>query len=313
MRGPTRALAYIGGVVALSAIPAPAQATAGAAATQALNCQVVAVKPTVDNKGVVRGEIQREGCERPITLRVRLIADKPGSDPILASASRTLINGAVTTTANCTSDADSYYVVALGRNGLVAESQAVKLSCGPGASPSPSVTPTRPQPTPTRPTPSRTPTRTPTATPTSTVAPTASPEPTETDGLVGTAIEREVVRLTNDARRQNGCQPVTADARLRAAAAGHSKDMADRGYFSHTSPEGKNPGDRIKASGFTPMRGWGENIAMGQRTAEAVVKGWLNSAGHRANMLNCAHTHIGVGHHAGGAKGGPYWTQVFAR
>jgi uncharacterized protein YkwD len=137
----------------------------------------------------------------------------------------------------------------------------------------------------------------------------ATPAPPPTSP--GNAAEDEVVRLTNQARQGAGCGALTHDAKLRTAALGHSTDMTAKNYFAHNSPDGRNPGDRIKAAGFSPIRAWGENIALGQPTPAAVVQAWLDSPGHRANIMNCAYTHIGVGLFKG-AKG-PYWTQVFAR
>ncbi|MFG1945071.1 CAP domain-containing protein [Nonomuraea sp. NPDC048826] len=127
-------------------------------------------------------------------------------------------------------------------------------------------------------------------------------------GSGASAAESEVVRLTNRARAGNGCRPLVHDAKLRKAAERHSADMAARGYFDHTGRNGSSAGDRIQAAGFAPIRSWGENIAMGQRTAAQVVQGWLDSPGHRQNIMNCSFTHIGVGHH----PKGPHWTQVFA-
>ncbi|SDH24814.1 Uncharacterized conserved protein YkwD, contains CAP (CSP/antigen 5/PR1) domain [Sinosporangium album] len=312
MRKSARALAFAGGVVALSAVSNPAEASAAPASA----CKVVAVNPVVDDNGNVRGSARREGCSTGATLRVRVIADKPGSDKILSSTSRSLTNGAVSSTARCSADAEGYYVVAIETGGRVTESQAVTLTCGtpstPTATPRPTTTTTA---TP-RPTPSVTPTATQSATPTSTrsTTPTATPpgSPSSTPTAGGaSSFENEVVRLTNNARRQAGCGEVKFDARLRAAAYGHSKDMGDNNYFSHTSKNGRGPGDRIKAAGFTPVRAWAENIAMGQRTAAAVVDAWLKSSGHAANIKNCTYTHIGVGYYAHSRA--PYWTQVFAR
>ncbi|WP_162794942.1 CAP domain-containing protein [Nonomuraea lactucae] len=133
--------------------------------------------------------------------------------------------------------------------------------------------------------------------------------PTEnTEDSGASSVEEAVVQLTNAARARNGCKALVHDPKLHAAAERHSADMAARRYFDHESPDGRDPGDRVRAAGFAPIRTWGENIAMGQRTAADVVQGWLDSPGHRANIMNCAFTHIGVGHVASG----PYWTQVFA-
>ncbi|MGR6914997.1 CAP domain-containing protein [[Actinomadura] parvosata] len=120
------------------------------------------------------------------------------------------------------------------------------------------------------------------------------------------AAESRVVALTNAARARNGCRAVVHDPKLHLAAERHSADMARRNYFSHTSRDGRTFGQRIKATGFAFRRA-AENIAQGQPTAAAVVKAWLHSPGHRANLLNCAYTHIGVGHH----PKGPTWTQDF--
>jgi uncharacterized protein YkwD len=100
------------------------------------------------------------------------------------------------------------------------------------------------------------------------------------------------------------------DTDLRAAARGHSQDMHARGYFDHNSPDGKEPWDRIKASGYVgASRGFAENIAKGYATAQAVVDGWMNSPGHRANILNCSLKAVGIGVEYG--SGGPWWTQDF--
>ncbi|MFI6597975.1 CAP domain-containing protein [Nonomuraea sp. NPDC050536] len=135
-----------------------------------------------------------------------------------------------------------------------------------------------------------------------------TPRTPTTPATGGSSVEDQVVSLTNKARASNGCRPLVSDPKLSAAAREHSADMAAKGYFDHTSKDGRSPGDRIKAAGFSPISTWGENIAMGQRTPADVVEGWLNSPGHRANIMNCAFTHIGVGY----AKQGPLWTQVFA-
>ncbi|MFI0353170.1 CAP domain-containing protein [Actinomadura sp. 9N407] len=118
----------------------------------------------------------------------------------------------------------------------------------------------------------------------------------------------QVVSLTNAERAKHGCRPLTLDGRLQNAAQRHSADMAARGFFSHTSPEGKSPGDRITAAGYR-WSTYGENIAAGQPTPSSVVSAWMKSPGHRANILNCSFRHIGIGL---ARKGGtPNWTQVF--
>jgi uncharacterized protein YkwD len=97
------------------------------------------------------------------------------------------------------------------------------------------------------------------------------------------------------------------DARLARAARAHSADMDHRHYFDHDSRDGRSPWDRIKAAGY-PAPG-AENIAMGQPTAASVMNAWMNSSGHRANILNCGLKSIGVGVQYD--SGGPWWTEDF--
>ncbi|MCD9193496.1 CAP domain-containing protein [Streptomyces albireticuli] len=119
----------------------------------------------------------------------------------------------------------------------------------------------------------------------------------------------DVLALTNAERRAAGLRPLAADARLGTAAQAHSADMAGRGFYSHTTPEGGEPWDRAAAAGAA-HRGIGENIACGQRTPAEVVRGWMDSPGHRANILKPDFTHLGVGYATGGSAG-TYWTQLF--
>lgn len=121
--------------------------------------------------------------------------------------------------------------------------------------------------------------------------------------------QQQVLQLTNANRAEAGCSALILDPTLNTVADGHSEDMAVRNYFSHDSPDGDGPGDRISDAGYQG-RGWGENIAAGHRTAEAVVEGWMNSEGHRRNILNCDFNELGVGYAQGGSYG-TYWTQVF--
>ncbi|MER5961487.1 CAP domain-containing protein [Streptomyces sp. NPDC002057] len=117
----------------------------------------------------------------------------------------------------------------------------------------------------------------------------------------------QVVALVNEERAKAGCGPLTVNATLTRAAQGHSEDMAARDFFDHTNPDGAGPGERVTAAGY-PWSTYGENIAMGQSTPEQVMDSWMNSPGHRANILNCDFKEIGIGLHS---SGGPYWTQVF--
>ena len=118
--------------------------------------------------------------------------------------------------------------------------------------------------------------------------------------------ENEVIRLVNEQRVQNGLKPLTANWELSRVARFKSQDMVDNRYFSHTSPTYGSPFQMIRAFGLS-FRTAGENIAYGQRTPQSVVKAWMNSSGHRANILNASYTQIGVGYVAQGH----YWTQMF--
>ncbi|MFC7687154.1 CAP domain-containing protein [Ureibacillus sp. GCM10028918] len=120
------------------------------------------------------------------------------------------------------------------------------------------------------------------------------------------AFETKVVKLTNAERAKQGLAPLKTYAPLMKVAHAKSQDMASNNYFSHTSPTYGSPFDQIKAAGIT-YRAAGENIAQGQRTPEEVVQAWMNSEGHRANILNGSYTHIGVGY----VEDGNYWTQQF--
>ena len=128
--------------------------------------------------------------------------------------------------------------------------------------------------------------------------------PTTDDSV--TSFEKEVIRLVNEERKARGLSPLTYDWQLSRVARYKSQDMKDNNYFSHTSPTYGSPFEMMKSFGIT-YRTAGENIAKGYKTPKAVVEGWMNSSGHRANILNSSFTHIGVGYVASGN----YWTQMF--
>ncbi len=187
--------------------------------------------------------------------------------------------------------------VELSSPSAVATSPSASASPSPSASRSKKASPSKtPRPARKSPTlrPSPRPTRSASATPLS------QPAPTDTVA--------QVVALVNKERANAGCGPLTEDAQLNKAAQGHSDDMAARDFFDHTNPDGADPGQRITAAGYT-WSTYGENIAQGQQTPEAVMDSWMNSPGHRANILNCSFKDIGVGVHTG--SGGPWWTQDF--
>ncbi|MGK5522375.1 CAP domain-containing protein, partial [Micromonospora sp. URMC 107] len=119
---------------------------------------------------------------------------------------------------------------------------------------------------------------------------------------------RQVVDLVNAERAKAGCGALGIDDKLTTAAQRHSQDQADHRNMSHTGSDGSDPGDRLDRVGYA-WRTYGENVAWNQQTPAAVMDAWMNSPGHRANILNCAFTEIGVGV---ASSNGPYWTQVFA-
>ncbi len=118
--------------------------------------------------------------------------------------------------------------------------------------------------------------------------------------------EKEVVRLVNEIRVRYGLKELTYDWELSRVARYKSQDMRDNNYFSHTSPVYGSPFQMMKNFGIS-YRSAAENIAKGYTTPQAVVNGWMNSSGHRANILNASFTRIGVGYVADGR----YWTQMF--
>lgn len=122
-------------------------------------------------------------------------------------------------------------------------------------------------------------------------------------------IGQQVMDLTNQERAKYGVPPLQWDWQVARVARYKSKDMRDKNYFSHTSPTYGSPFQMMKDFGVS-YRSAGENIAAGQSTPEEVVRAWMNSEGHRKNILNEGYTRIGVGYVSGGSYG-HYWTQMF--
>lgn len=118
--------------------------------------------------------------------------------------------------------------------------------------------------------------------------------------------EQQVVDLTNAEREKQGLSQLKVDLELSRVAKEKSNDMARNNYFDHNSPVYGSPFDMMKSYGVS-YRTAGENIAKGQRSPEEVVNAWMNSEGHRANILNGEFTHIGVGY----VEQGNHWTQQF--
>ncbi|MGK5530239.1 CAP domain-containing protein [Streptomyces sp. URMC 129] len=135
-------------------------------------------------------------------------------------------------------------------------------------------------------------------------APAPAPAPVTDPEL---AAAQAVLALVNEERAAVGCRPLTTDPELTELAAGRSADMAARDYFAHTDPDGLTPWDHAAAAGVTSLGA--ENIAWGQPNPEAVMDAWMESEGHRANILNCAFTTVGIGVHI--QADGPWWTQEF--
>ena len=121
--------------------------------------------------------------------------------------------------------------------------------------------------------------------------------------------QKQVLDLVNAERTKRGLNPLTLDAKLSNTATLKSQDMINKGYFDHTSPTYGSPFDMMQQFGIS-YRSAGENIAMGQRTPQEVMNSWMNSSGHRANILNSSFTTLGVGI-AKDANGTIYWTQMF--
>lgn len=189
------------------------------------------------------------------------------------------------------------------------------------ADPSPTTSPSRkPRAARTSPTPSASPSKSkspaakpPVSAPEKQAAPASTPKATEADraprdsssGADSGPTDRVLV-LVNAEREKAGCAPLAEDAKLTKAAQNHSQDMADHRNMSHTGSDGSSMGDRLARVGY-PFRSAGENVAAGYGTPESVMDGWMNSPGHRANILNCGFKEIGIGL----AQPGNYWTQNF--
>ena len=123
------------------------------------------------------------------------------------------------------------------------------------------------------------------------------------------SIEDQVIQLVNQERAKNGLPALKSDWQLSRVARYKSADMRDKNYFSHTSPTYGSPFTMMKKFNIS-YRTAAENIAAGQSTPQAVMNSWMNSSGHRANILKKDVTHIGVGYAKGGSYG-HYWTQLF--
>ena len=133
-----------------------------------------------------------------------------------------------------------------------------------------------------------------------------TPDQPETDGSQD-AFANQVVKLVNEERAKAGLSPLSVNSKAANAAQTRAREIEKS--FSHTRPDGSSFNTALTEAGVS-FRGAGENIAYGQTTPQQVMEGWMNSSGHRANILNANYTSIGVGHYKNGA-GVDYWTQLF--
>ena len=125
-------------------------------------------------------------------------------------------------------------------------------------------------------------------------------------------VQRQILVLINQDRRQHGCDGVSLDRRLIEAANAHAADMARHDYFAHESRDGAGAGDRVTHAGYQ-WRHYGENIARGVDSPYAVVDGWMHSPEHRHNILDCSLEEMGIGLAiAGDRYRTVYWVQDFA-
>ncbi len=122
--------------------------------------------------------------------------------------------------------------------------------------------------------------------------------------------QQDILVLVNAERRKAGLSALTLNAKLSQAAQNHTNDMVAKKYFAHTSPSGSTMVTRVKATGYVYST-IGENIAAGNGTAAGTMTQWMNSPGHRANILNPKFKELGVGYAPSTDKYKHYWTQVF--
>ncbi|PMR58701.1 hypothetical protein C1A38_23335 [Verrucosispora sp. ts21] len=271
------------------------------------------------------------------TARTEAVADAPGTDarPSRRRLSRPLVMGGAAAAATLavsigvaalalpgndapTSTTAGERPVATGPALLDADESVDVLDPldSPSPSPSPSVSPSAatPSPSPSQAAkPKPTPARSSTAPSRQSAERRGSPSrgatvTTSPSNPAGASQAAQVVDLVNAERAKAGCGALTVDEKLTTAAQRHSQDQADNRNMSHTGSDGSDPGERIDRVGYA-WRTYGENVAWNQQSPAAVMDAWMNSPGHRANILNCAFTEIGVGV---ASSNGPYWTQVFA-
>ncbi|MBD2206238.1 CAP domain-containing protein [Calothrix sp. FACHB-1219] len=132
----------------------------------------------------------------------------------------------------------------------------------------------------------------------------ADPSPID---LATISVIQQVLDIVNNERSRVGLSPLRLHSQLTAAAQAHSNDMARNNFMSHTGSDGSSPFDRMKRYGYN-YRQAAENVASGYSSPQDVMRGWMNSSGHRANILNPNYRDIGIGYANGNQL---YWTQTF--
>ena len=141
---------------------------------------------------------------------------------------------------------------------------------------------------------------------------TGDSDPEQTEEATAEMTQAEaVLKLVNAERKKAGLQPLTLSEKLTNIAYTKAKDMAEKNYFSHQSPTYGSPFEMLKQFGVS-FSAAGENIAAGQKSAEEVMNSWMNSSGHKANILNKNYTQLGVGFYRGGSYG-TEWVQLFIK
>ena len=241
-----------------------------------------------------------------LVLSVPVVSGATGGTPFVA-----LDSFAATSAAEAPTHDDSPVVTGQDGPGATSSTDAFGGSATPAPTPTTTTTataaPAVPAPATTAPAPAPSPAPAPATPPAATESAAPAPAPVAAAEPADPSAEGQVLALVNVQRAAAGCGALTADAGLASLARAHSADMRDRSFFDHVNPDGLDPFQRGDKAGITVHA---ENIAYGQPDPAAVMDAWMNSPGHRANILDCDLTRLGVGVAEG--AGGPWWTQDFA-
>lgn len=262
-------------------------------------------------RGSVRASRSARGSAGRLALGVAITTAVTGlllAVPVVSSGSGTSTMSLDSSSSSAARYADETSPVVMGLDGAPAPSTATDTPIVPPAPevPAPAPAPEVPAPAPEVPATPEAPAPAP-APETTAEAPAPTTAAASSAGVPAPGGEAEVIALVNVVRAAAGCGPVVHDEGLAQVARAHTADMRDRNFFDHTNPDGLDPFQRAEAAGQTNARA--ENIAYGQPNPAAVMDSWMNSSGHRANILNCELRTLGVGIAEG--PGGPWWTQLF--